>query len=240
MTAKMNNKEKFNIISGLATSLLVLFIGFIFGEKILQTIGVFGFLTTIILWILSYRFMIYIPEQKEKKDKYLWAIKKEKEPSKIKFFLDVHKSSDWENDNLFFLCIHNESYFKDIKHLSVIIAGVNKIESSTSSIALNRSVILYEKLTIPKMKASVDIPFLEIVKKNNRFIIRAIHQETPDKEVFVHEFGYGEYIIQLVIKRKDIGRDSIVIPIYIKYDGWDKISGKVHDMFPKKMFPMSI
>lgn len=179
------------------------------------------------------------PAIKEKKN-ILWKTEKQKEPPKIKFSIDVHKSSNWEKDNQFVLCVHNESLFREIQNLSVVIAGINKIESGKSELALNRSVILHEKLVIPKMKASVDFPFLEIVKKDNKFIIRAIHQETPDKEVFEHELGYGEYIIQLVIKREDVGRDSIAIPIHIKYDGWDKISGKIHEAFPKNLFPMSV
>ena len=174
----------------------------------------------------------------KRKKKISLACPKEKKIEKIKFSVDVHKSSNWEKDNQFLLCIHNESFLRGIKNISIVIAGINKIENGKLELELNRSVILQKKVNIPKMKGFVDFPFLEIAKKENIFIIRVIHQETLNKEIFKHKFDYGEYIINIVLKRNDIDRDSIAIPIHIKYDGWDKISGKVHETFPKTLFPM--
>lgn len=201
--------------------------------------GIYFIAGAILIWVLVTYASLIAPAIKERKN-VLWKIEKPKEVPKVKFSIDIHKSSNWNKDNLLVLCIHNESFFREIKNLSVIVAGINKVENRKSDFALNRSVILHENLIVPKMKASMDFPFLEVVKKDNKFVIRAIHQESPNKEIFEHEFGYGEYIIHLVIKQKDTGRDSMAIPIHIKYDGWDKISGEVHEAFPKNLFPMSI
>jgi len=201
--------------------------------------GVYSIASLILIGLIAAYVLLIAPSIKEKKNA-LWKIEKQKGVPKVKFSIDVHRSSNWNKDNQLVLCIHNESFFHEIKNLSVVVAGINKVESGKSDFVLSRSIILHENLVVPKMKASVDFPFLEIVKNDNKFIIRAIHQETPDKEIFEHEFGCGEYIIQIVMKRKDIGQDSIAIPIHIKYDGWNKISGKIHDMFPLKMFPISI
>lgn len=239
----MDKKKIFEIIS-IGMGLLLTAIGVLISIPEIKKLcgfmwGVYSITIAMLIWFVAAYILLIAPALKEKKNA-LWKIEKHKTPPKIKFSIDIHKSSNWNKDNQLVLCIHNESFFREIKNLSVVIAGINKVEDGKSEFALNRSVILHEKLVVPKMKASVDFPFLEVAKKDNRFIIRAIHQESVHKEIFEHEFGYGEYIIHLVIKRKDIERDSLVIPIRIKYDGWDKISGEVHEAFPKNLFPMFI
>ncbi len=170
----------------------------------------------------------------------LWVINTVKKIKKIKISsIDIHKSPNWENDNQIFLCIHNASFLNEIKNLSVVIAFINKVENGKFEFALNRSVILGEKINIRKMMRSTDIPFLEVVKKQHRFIIRAIHQETPNRDVFEHEFDCGKYVMQIVVKRYDVSRESTAIPIHVDYDGWDKISADIGEEFPKKtMFPI--
>ncbi len=238
----MNRKDVFlNIVSPIGAGLLVLFISFIFNDKSeIRAAGFFGSIITTLSWVLYYRLKIYIPEQKENRDKYLWTAKKEKEPPKIIFSIDFHKSSNWDTDNLVFLCIHNESFFKDIRNLSVVVAHVMKIDSDETFFALNRSVILEENITVKNKKSITDVPFLKVIKQDSKFVIRAIHQESQTKEIFEHEFGYGKYIIHVVIKRNDVKRDSMAIPVHVKYDGWDKITVKIGEEFPRHLLTISL
>ncbi len=240
----MNKEKMFGVISTGAGLLIAIIGAFMSNSEIVKSYGymwgVYSIIFTSLAWLVSaYRLMI-MPAIKERKN-ILWKIEKEKEPEKIKLSVDVHKSSNWENDSQIFLCIHNESFFRDIKNISIGIAAIRKKVNGGSEFELNRSVILHEKVNIPKMRAAVDFSFLEVVKKDNKFVIRAIHQESPNKEIFEHEFGHGEYLIDIWLKRNDIARDiSIPVPIVVKYDGWDKISGKVDEIYSKAMLPIAL
>ncbi len=240
----MDKKKIFEIIFTPGIILFVTAIGVLGSIPEIKKISgfmwvVYSIAIAVFVWLIAAYILWIAPAIKEKKS-YLWKTEKRKELPKIKFSIDIHKSSNWNTDNRLVLCIHNESFFWEIKNLSIVVSAIHRIESGEPELVFNRSVILHEKLVVPKLKASVDFSFLEIRKTANTFVIRAIHQESPVKEIIEYKFGCGEYIIHLVLKRKDIGQDSIAIPVYIKYDGWDKITGKIHEAIPKNIFPMSI
>lgn len=61
----MDNKEKFNLISSLVAGLIPSFIGILFGKDM----AFFGFVITVLLWALSYRYLIILPKQKKQQEK---------------------------------------------------------------------------------------------------------------------------------------------------------------------------
>jgi len=211
----MNNNDKFNQISTLLGALIVVFIGIIFGVQI----AIYGLIFCIIAWILSYRLLVFLPNQKNRSP---WPVIKEKKIRDNKITLDIHKSSNWKEDSQILLCIHNEIFFYEIKNIAVVIAP--SFQKGEKEAILNRSVILQENIDIPNKKGVTDIPFLKVIKRESKLILQVFHQENSKKEIIEYEFGIGEYHFNVVFKRNDIKRTSMPVPVVVKYDGYDKVS----------------
>ena len=245
----MNRKEVFTIvITPSAIALIVLLVGIIIGQTIndlsainwhiVRSLGL-GVGAVLVLWAISCYFLIVVPAIRERK-KALWKAEKEIKYPKMTFSADIHKSSNWKNDGLLLLCLHNQSWFRDIKGLSIGIATILKKTGDGQECVLERSVILHSKVNIPKRRTCYDLALLEIAKKENKFVISVLHQEDMSKGFFEHKFDSGEYVIHVWVKRNDANRYiSIPIPIIIKYEGRDKISGKIDEIYSARMFPVS-
>lgn len=233
------NREKlfYNVVCTLGGGLIVLFISFVFAEP-MREVGIFGAIITALSWLLCYRLMVYLPEQRERKNSSPWQAPKK--VRKIKFWFDIHKSSNWEKDGQVFLCIHNEDFLRQIQSLSVLIASMDKIENGKFELALNQTAFLEKKVNVPKMKGIIDIPLLHVVKSKNIFVVREIGREPSDKDISEHEFDCGKYKMQIVFKRNDTKMDSYpLIPVCIQYEGLDKISVDICKEYPRKtMFPI--
>ena len=238
----MSKEIKLTIILGIYGSFLTI-IGIVMANP--QVLESYDFMWEIysigvgtIIMIFFLASLVVIPSIKEKQ-KSPWPATKSKKNELIKLSFDIHESSNWENDNRLFLCVHNDSFFRDIKNISIVLTPVIKNIKPKPECVLTRSVILQRNVGVPKRKGCVDFPLFEVVKRDNKFIIHAIHSDEPDK-VFEHEFDYGEYDTHIVFKRNDINRDSVPVQIRIKYDGWDKISVNLVSFSPKAIFPISV
>lgn len=208
------------------------------------------FISLISILIISFVVFIWLPYKKqemeefkkrngrpskrsnelEENNDFLWSITKNEKIKQYKISIDIHKSPNWENDGEIFLCVHNKSFFKKLWDLSVVVAGIYKIENGKSNIEIGETITLNETFHLRNRLAYTDLPFLKVSKEENKVFMSFKYRDEQNEETSQYEFLPGEYIVNLIVRKLVIfegQKKSGVIPVRIKYNGSDKIEWKI-------------